>query len=233
MRSFVRFLSVIALAALVVPASASAAKKPKPAAWAAKHKLKGAWKAKDADRDGLKNLNEFKLGTNPRKADSDRDGLKDRDEVTSANNPLKADTDGDRVKDGAEHAGVVTAFDGETVTIRQFNGPKLVATLDAAAECGASDDEDEDAIADDSLAEDEDSVEDGFVDVSDEWVEDDFIAETAAFQGDEQELDLGDDEDVTADDSSAGCDLAKGDVLQSAEIERVEGETFVVAFELA
>ncbi len=230
MRRLIRFLSVIALAALVVPASASAAKKPKPAAWAAKHKLKGAWKANDADRDGLKNLKEFKLGTNPRKADSDRDGLKDGDEITSANNPLKADTDGDGVKDGAEHAGVVTAFDGETVTIRQFNGPKLTAFLDAAAECGA--DDDEDAIADDSVADDEDTVDDGFVDVTaEEWVEDDFTVETAAFEGDEEEIDLGDDEDLDTEDS--GCDLADGDVLQSAEIERVDGETFVVAFELA
>src|SRR5829696_9119147 len=118
MRSLVRILSVLALAALFAPASATA-NKPKPAAWAAKHHFKGAWKAKDAVRDGLKNVKEFKLGTDPRKADSDRDGLKDGDEVTSGNNPRKADSDGDRVKDGAEHAGVVTAFDGETVTIRQ------------------------------------------------------------------------------------------------------------------
>jgi hypothetical protein len=227
MRRLIRFLSVLALAALIVPVSASAAKKPKPAAWAAKHNLKGAWKTKDADRDGLKNLKEFKLGTDPRKADSDRDRLKDGDEITSSNNPLKADTDGDGVKDGAEHAGVVTAFDGETVTIRQFHGPKLVATLDAAAECGA----DEDELADDSVVDEgEDSVDDGFVDV-DEWVEDDFTAESAAVEGEEEEIDLGDEEDVSDDDS--GCDLAKGDVLQSAEIERFEGETFLVAFKLA
>ena len=181
----------------IVPASASAAKKPKPAAWAAKHKLKGAWKAKDADRDGLKNLKEFKLGTNPRKADSDRDGLKDGDEVTSANNPLKADSDADGVKDGAEHAGVVTAFDGETITIKQFNGPKLTAHVD-----GSCDDE---PVADDSVADDEESVDDGFVETSDdEWVEDDFTAEAAAFTGDEETLDLGD-EDVSADDSAAAA----------------------------
>jgi hypothetical protein len=220
MRSFVRFLSVLALAALVVPATASAAKKPKPAAWAAKHKLKGAWKAKDADRDGLKNLKEFKLGTNPRKADSDRDGLKDGDEITSANNPLKADTDGDGVKDGAEHAGVVTAFDGETITIKQFNGPKLIATVDGSCE---------EPVADDSVADDEETVDDGFVDTTDEeWVEDDFTVEAAAFDGEEETLDLGEDE--------VACDIAdveKGDVLQSAEIKTIDGETFVVAVELA
>src|SRR5829696_4202396 len=231
MRSLVRFLSVVALAALIAPSSASAAKKPKPAAWAAKHKLRGAWRAKDADRDGLKNLKEFALGTNPRKADSDRDGLKDGDEVTSGNDPRKADSDGDRVKDGAEHAGVVTAFDGETVTIRQFNGPKLTATLGAC--------DSDDAIADDAAADDEEGFDDGFVPVdAGEWVEDadDFSAAAAAFEGDEEVLDLGDSDDATADDAAAGCDLAdlaKGDVLRSAEIERVDGETYLVAVELA
>src|SRR5690242_5953317 len=133
MRSLFRTLGAVALAALVtlIPAAAaSAAKKPKPAGFAAKYHLKGSWKAKDTDRDGLKNLKEFKLGTNPTKADTDRDGLKDGDELASGNDPLDADTDGDGVKDGAEHAGTVTAFDGETITIRQFNGGKVTATLD-------------------------------------------------------------------------------------------------------
>ena len=125
MRSLFRTLGAVALAALVtlIPASAaSAAKKPKPAAFAAKYHLKGSWRTKDADGDGLKNLKEFKLGTNPKKADSDRDGLKDGDELTSGNDPLDSDTDGDGIKDGAEHAGTVTAFDGTTITINQFNG---------------------------------------------------------------------------------------------------------------
>ena len=43
----------------------------------------------------------------------------------------QADTDDDGIKDGAEHAGVVTAFDGETITIREFaTGKKVTATLD-------------------------------------------------------------------------------------------------------
>ena len=134
MRNLVRTISAIALAALVVlvPAAAASAKKPKAAAWAKKHDLKGAWRAKDADKDGVKNLAEYKLGTDPRKADTDKDGLKDGDEVESGNDPLDADTDGDGTKDGAEHAGVVTAFDGETITIRQFKGPKITATVDEA-----------------------------------------------------------------------------------------------------
>jgi len=245
MRSLVRTISAIALAALItlvpVAAASAGAKKQKPAAWAKKNQLKGSWRAKDVDKDGVKNLAEFKLGTNPRKADSDRDGLKDGDEVKSGNNPLKADTDGDKVKDGAEHAGVVTKFDGETITIRQFKGGTLVATLSADAECVTAGDDD--ATADDSVADEEEYVEDDSVEVTedDDWSdEDDFSVRAASFEDpEEDEVDLGDDEyeDDYADDASYdGCateDIAKGTVLKSAEIERSGGTTFVVALEFA
>src|SRR5262249_5897623 len=147
--------ALAALVTLIPAAAASAAKKPKAAAFAAKYHLKGSWKAKDADCDGLKNVKEFKLGTNPKKADSDRDGLKDGDELASGNDPLDSDRDGEGVKDGAEPAGTVPAFDGETITIRQFNGGKITATLDT--NCTPASDDD-DPTADDSSADDGDSV---------------------------------------------------------------------------
>jgi hypothetical protein len=225
MRRLVSIVSALALAALVLPVSAHAAK-PKPAAWAQKNGLKGAWRAKDADRDGLKNQREFKLGTNPRKADTDRDGLKDGDEVTSGNDPRKADSDRDGVKDGAEHAGVVTAANGDTVTLRQFNGPKLTLTLDGA--CA------EDSLADEEGLEGDDQ---GFVEATeDEWVADNLSADASAIDdGEETVVDRGD-EDVTADDASADCDvldLAKGDVLRSAEVEETDGVLYLIAVEPA
>ncbi len=55
---------------------------------------------RDQDRDGLKNLSEFRHGTNPRRADSDRDGLRDRTEVRRGSDPTDADTDGDGIRDG-------------------------------------------------------------------------------------------------------------------------------------
>jgi hypothetical protein len=57
----------------------------------------------DPDADGLTNLQEFKLNTDPQLADSDGDGLKDGDEQnTHHTDPLKKDTDGDGLSDGAE-----------------------------------------------------------------------------------------------------------------------------------
>jgi hypothetical protein len=192
-------LALVALLVLIPTGTASA--KTKVDAFAAKYRLTGTWKSKDADKDGLKNFKEFRLGTDPRRADSDKDGLKDGDEVTSGNNPRKPDTDGDRVKDGAEHAGVVTAFDGETITIREFaTGKKVTATLDT--DCTPAPGEDE--TADDS------SFDDGTVDVE----EDEGFG--AFFQEEEEEEDV----DPGADASTCTDDeLEKGVVLQSAELE--------------
>ncbi len=57
----------------------------------------------DPDRDGLTNLQEFQLGTDPNNPDTDGDGLSDGDEVNKYHtNPLLADTDGDGIPDGVE-----------------------------------------------------------------------------------------------------------------------------------
>jgi hypothetical protein len=67
--------------------------------------------ALDLDNDGLKNLDEYKLGTIANNPDSDADGLKDGVETNTGTyvgatntgtNPLVADTDNDGLKDGAE-----------------------------------------------------------------------------------------------------------------------------------
>ena len=214
-----RKLAALALVALftLIPVSAASAKS-KADAFAAKHHLKRGWRAKDADKDGLKNLKEFKLGTNPRKADTDKDGLKDGDELTSGNLPRKADTDGDGIKDGAEHAGVVTAFDGATITLREFaTGKKVSATLDTECTPAATED---DATADDSMIEDDG----GFVDVIED--EGDWTADLSSVDddGQEEEIDLG------ADDAACdGEDLEVGVVFQSAALEG----GFLVAYEIA
>lgn len=63
----------------------------------------------DLDHDGLTNLQEFQLGTDPHNADTDGDGLKDGDEANIYHtNPLVADTDGDGIPDGVE---ITTATD--------------------------------------------------------------------------------------------------------------------------
>ncbi len=57
---------------------------------------------KDPDGDGLTNLQEFQLGTDPKNPDTDGDGVTDGEEVKRGTNPLSPDTDGDGLTDGEE-----------------------------------------------------------------------------------------------------------------------------------
>jgi hypothetical protein len=110
----------------------------------------------------------------------------------------------------------VTAFDGETITIRQFKGATITATLDDS--CGLS--------ADDSSI---DGDGEGFVDTDEgDWTEDGDDDPEADVSTDDGEVDLGDDE--------ASCDfedLEEDVVLNQAELEVRDGVTYVVAVELA
>jgi len=57
----------------------------------------------DTDKDGLDDVRERELGTNPLNSDTDNDGLSDGDEVLIwKTNPLNPDTDGDGYLDGEE-----------------------------------------------------------------------------------------------------------------------------------
>ena len=57
----------------------------------------------DDDADGLSNVEERRLGTDPHNPDTDHDGLSDGQEVKVYHtNPLKVDTDGDGLSDGDE-----------------------------------------------------------------------------------------------------------------------------------
>ena len=57
----------------------------------------------DFDEDGLTNLQEYELGTEPYNEDTDGDGLKDGEEINIyGTDPLKVDTDEDGLEDGDE-----------------------------------------------------------------------------------------------------------------------------------
>lgn len=62
--------------------------------------------ALDSDKDGLNDIRERELGTNPQSADTDNDGLSDLDEVEIyGTDPTNPDTDGDGYLDGEEVEG--------------------------------------------------------------------------------------------------------------------------------
>jgi len=80
----------------------------------------------DPDHDGLTNLQEFQLGTDPHNPDTDGDGLSDGDEVNLYHtNPLVADSDGDGIPDGVE---ITTGTD--PLNAASFDLGKAVQTLE-------------------------------------------------------------------------------------------------------
>ena len=56
----------------------------------------------DCDADGLTNLEEIRIGTDPSLEDTDGDMLSDKKEIELGTDPLKKDTDNDGVSDGKE-----------------------------------------------------------------------------------------------------------------------------------
>jgi Bacterial TSP3 repeat len=220
-----RVLSAVALAALVfVPAASAHGPKPaaKTARWAKRNHLRGSWRAKDPDHDGLTNLAEFKAGTNPRRADSDHDGLKDGAELQVGDDPLDPDSDGDGVKDGAEHAGVVTAYSNGTLTIKQLAGGMLTATLADAADCSsAGDGSSDDPSSDDSSSDDptaDDTADDSTVD--DSTADDPTVDDSSA-------------DDSTAGDATAACEDAGLDVGALVRKVELDDSGAIASLELA
>ena len=61
-----------------------------------------SWFESDGDGDGLSNLEEILLVTDPSRADTDGDGLSDAEELDGGTDPSRADTDGDGLEDGRE-----------------------------------------------------------------------------------------------------------------------------------
>ncbi|MGI6005068.1 MAG: hypothetical protein ACOX88_06620 [Christensenellales bacterium] len=68
----------------------------------------------DSDNDGISDLDEALLGTNPNDPDTDGDGLIDGEELALGTDPLDPDTDGDGLTDGEEVALGTDPLDPDT-----------------------------------------------------------------------------------------------------------------------
>src|SRR3954469_19761743 len=115
----------IAAALLVAPAGALAKSRDRdhdrmPDKWEKRHRLNTHANdaRKDADRDHLSNLSEFRHHTDPRKADTDDDGIDDENELRDDTNPRRDDSDDDGVEDRDEVAGSIVSFQNGVLTIQ-------------------------------------------------------------------------------------------------------------------
>ena len=116
----------------------------------------------DSDSDGLSDMCEAKLGTDPYNPDTDMDGLKDSDEDANHNcvfesdmgetNPLSPDTDGDGIMDGNEIPGCALNSDpncGSTDSDIDSDGDGLTDECEANLGTNPNDwDTDSDGVSD-------------------------------------------------------------------------------------
>ena len=144
--------AVLAVAALfLLPASAMAKDRNHdriPDKWEKRHHLSlHANQARtDQERDGLRNLAEFRQHTDPRDADTDNDGLEDGDEHKLGHDATDDDSDHDGIEDGDENTGTVKSFAGGVLTIAHAGGGELSGAVTDATEieCATGDDEGDD-----------------------------------------------------------------------------------------
>jgi hypothetical protein len=117
--------TAIAVAMFAIPAGALAKSHDRdhdrmPDKWEKKHHLnvRANDARKDADKDGLSNLSEFRHHTDPQRADSDDDGVGDENEIEDHTNPNSDDSDHDGVEDADELSGTVVSFTNNVLTIQ-------------------------------------------------------------------------------------------------------------------
>jgi hypothetical protein len=153
--------------------------------------MAGSASAKDRNHDRIpdrwEKRHHLSLHVNQARKDQDRDGLRNLAEYRAGDNPRKADTDGDGLEDGAENTGTVLSFSGGILKLSVFgqSDPLVGQVTDATEiECdstaahassdgsssddGPSDDQgddneqgDDDSQGDDNQQGDDDQGEDG------------------------------------------------------------------------
>jgi hypothetical protein len=89
----------------------------------------GADRNHDRIPDRWERSHHLSLRVNQAKRDQDQDGLRNLQEYQAGDDPRDADTDGDGTEDGGEGAGKVKSLDGTKLTITLFNGDDVTATL--------------------------------------------------------------------------------------------------------
>jgi hypothetical protein len=139
------------------------------------------------------------------------------------------DSDGDGVKDGAEHAGVVTTFDGTTLTVRQFHGRAITATVDPEVDCFSADDE---TSGDDTSADADTGDDTAADDSSADDITDDSSAGDDSDAGDDSSDDAGDDlsaGDAPAEPVCADLGVEPGAVVAHLELDRDDAGNLVVS----
>ena len=193
----------------------------------------GPASAKDRNHDNIpdrwEKRHNLSLKVNQAKRDQDRDQLNNRGEFLTGSDPRDDDSDDDGVEDGDEDGGVISSFDGTTLTIDLANGGSITGIVDEDTEIKCGDECDHDG--DDSGPGDNSGPSEN-------------SGSRHRDHGDDDPAD--DDEDNSEDDSSEDsdsdaseegdcsvADLAVGVAVHEAEIRVGNGEAVFEEIELA
>jgi hypothetical protein len=163
------------------------------------------------------------LHVNQARRDQDRDGLRNLGEYRADTDPRDPDSDGDGVDDGAEHAGKVATFDAGTgiLTIDLFAGGQISGRVTDETDVSCdSQDEGDDNQGDDNQGDDNQGDDN---EGDDNTVEAHLSDQGDDPGGDESGGDEGDDgqgdDDQPGDDSCSVADLLPGAVVDEADLE--------------
>lgn len=207
--------------------------------------LAGPAAAKDRNNDKIPDRWEkrydLSLKVNQAKRDQDRDGLNNKGEYRSDSDPRSDDTDDDGTEDGDENAGVITEFDGTTLTIELYGGGTVSGAIDEETEVKCGEECDQDGVEDEEDGvEDEEGVEDegdGVEDEEDGVEDDEEDGEHHGHHSDRHGDNSGPGSEHSGDDSEVSdCsveDLVVGAIVHEAELELSNGSARFEEIELA
>lgn len=190
--------------------------------------------AKDRNHDRIpdrwEKRHHLSLRVNQAKRDQDRDQLDNRGEFVSGSDPRDDDSDDDGVDDGDENAGVISSFDGTTLTIDLLNGGSISARVDPSTEIQCGDETDGDATDPDSGDDADEPGEDTSAGAARGSSDDDPAG------SDDDPADEEGDDDSSDDESEGNCtvdDLTVGTAVHEASIEVAGGDAVFEEIELA
>ncbi len=193
----------------------------------------GPASAKDRNHDKIpdrwEKRHHLSLKVNQAKRDQDRDQLNNRGEFESGNDPRDDDTDDDGIEDGDENAGVISSFDGTTLTVDLANGGSITGIVDENTEVKCGDENDQDG--EDNSGPSDNSGPRSNAAARRDHGDDDPSGDDDATDDEDTNDDNSDDSDVSSDCSVA--DLAVGVAVHEASVNLANGDAVFEEIELA
>lgn len=208
--------------------------------------MPGLAAAKDRNHDRIpdrwEKKHQLSLKVNQARLNQDGDKLRNRAEFLAGDNPRKADTNGDGVMDGADNAGTIASFDGESgrLVINLFGGETVSGLVTEETEIKCEDHSGASTSSDGVEAGDDEGG-DGEAEPGDDNGGEEEAGDDNGGNGEEEPGDDNGGEEADDDNSGPGseggncttADLTIGAVVQEAELKIAGGQATFEKVELS